>query len=82
MLARSDNDQGPSHRLAGVVKALQVIASGSARFTKRNRQHGVFSLLNMKPSCCNLTCCLPAPLIVADVLPFQGATARRQGSGL
>lgn len=71
MLGRSDTNPGLSHRFAGVVKALRVIASGSAQFPKRNRQHGIFSLLNMKPSSRNLTCCLPAPLIVADVLALE-----------
>lgn len=71
MLGRSDNNPRSSHRLAGVVKAVRVIASGSAQFPKRNHHHGIFSLLNMRPSSCNLTCCLPAPLIVADVLALK-----------
>jgi hypothetical protein len=69
--ARPDNNPRSSHRFAGVVKAVRVIACGSAQFPKRNRQHGIFSLLNMKPSSCNLTRCLPAPLIMADVLALR-----------
>lgn len=61
----------PSHRFAGVVEAVRVIASGSAQFPKRNHQHGISSLLNVKPCSCNLTCCLPAPLIMTDVLALS-----------
>lgn len=50
MLGRSDNNPRSSHRLAGVVKAVRVIASGSAQSPKRNHHHGIFSLLNMKPA--------------------------------
>lgn len=39
-------------------------------------------MLNMKPCSCNLICCLPAPLIVADVLALKSVSGRRQGSGL
>lgn len=69
VLGRSDNN--PLICRGGKGSAGHCYLVDLPNFLNGIDNTGSFSLLNIKPCSRNLTCSLPAPLIVADVLTLK-----------